>query len=234
MEKIMVVDLEYQLREALLEAYAPSSASLFADVDRENHLLETAAQLAPKIWPSHTPETIAQLRDLIVDWPELLTSEPNVQALPFDYDLLPLTPLHLLHANVVELLICFGREDALLLSKLTPLSPKARQLHAAMRRRYIEQGYSEQGEMKMLKVLTELNMVPDWRFADEARPVLESLISAELIEACGSRVYRLSLPERHHVIRRYRLETRWPSYARGEIFRIMQEATTLPVLEGAH
>ena len=67
-------------------------------------LLEIASTITPDIWPTCEPETVVKLSALAADMPELLTREPpNIGGPRFDFAILPLTPLLLLHANVIDL-----------------------------------------------------------------------------------------------------------------------------------
>lgn len=221
MDTLMMIDLEHKMREALINQL---STMCFEQVDAENNMLEIASSLAPQIWPIRGPETVAQMSALVADMPDLLTREPaNIQNLRFDAELVPLTPLLLLHGNVIDTLMNFGHKDIPQLIHFVPLPPDVRQLYAAMRRRYVERGYRDQGSMGVLQVLAELDIEPVWRRSHQAYPAIEALIHAGLIEECGSREYRLSLSERRELIGRYRLEVKWPPYARSEIAYVMAE-----------
>ena len=228
-QSMRAIDLEYQVRERLFECYAVPHLRFLQAIlpDGLPDLFQIAWDVVPKLWPERDPDVAARLSDLAADMPDLLTREPSEDAAPgFDYDLLPLTPLRLLHANVIELALEYARGELERLPQLEGLSGGARRLYGAMRKRYVENGYRERGAMSLLTILGELEHPPEWRYVDRAHPVLQELVAAALIETPweGAKAYRLTAPQCAELASRFILREKWLSCYSSEIARVQEEA----------
>ncbi|MBA2681125.1 MAG: hypothetical protein H0U76_22345 [Ktedonobacteraceae bacterium] len=208
------IDLALQVREAFYElSNRKREAMLSGKVDALGDLLDLAWNVTPKIFPLVELQTVNQLTALAEDLPELVTREPeDIQGLRFDYDILPLTPLRLLHANVVDLAVRFGKDELAHLPRIGRLSGDSRHVYNRMQKRYVVGGFVSQGGVSIEEILREVFGKPDRRLENKARQILHQLIEEGLAERgiSSDEVYHLSLLERSALIERYHLAVRWP------------------------
>lgn len=236
---LRAIDLKLKMRGAFYKRFSAAQlrAMLTKPTDILHRLFELAWEVTPKIFPEVEKEAISQLTDLAADLPELLMQEePEVlQPVRFDYDVLPLTPLRLLHANVIGLAIRYGKQEQDQLGQLIGLSEDARLLYNAMQREYVLSGHSWQGNFGLHEVQRTLGLPVEWSYEERTRTILGELIDAGLVERrqCQAEAYELTLLERYTLIEEFHLEDHWPTPHPhfDEVAQVRQAVAALPPCE---
>ncbi len=229
------IDLKLRMRAAFYRRFSPAQlqAMLVKQPDITHRLFELAWEVTPKIFPQVEQATISQLIDLATDLPQLLTQEEPeaLQAVRFDYDVLPLTPLRLLHANVIGLAMRYGKQEQDQLPQLQRLCEDSRLLYGTMQRKYVVEGHSTAGSLSLREVFQALGFPHDWTKEEPFRNLLGELIDAGLAERRQSRaeLYQLTVRERYALIEEFHLEQHWPAPGpfSDEVARVRQAMATL-------
>lgn len=209
------IDLKLKMREAFYRRFtAAQLRAMTKQTNSTSRLFELAWEVTPKIFPEVTKEAISQLTDLATDLPELLLQEEPEALRPvrFDYDILPLTPLRLLHANVIGLAMRYGAQERNQLPQLLGLTEDTRLLYSAMQKKYVRSGHSSQGFLELREVQRTLGLPVEWNYEERTRAIIDELISAGLVERRQSHAetYQLTLLERYALIEAFHLADHWP------------------------
>lgn len=214
---LRAIDLKLKMRKALYRRFSSAQlrAMLTEQTDITLRLFELAWEVTPKIFPQVEQVTASQLIDLATDLPELLMrEEPEVlQTVRFDYEILPLTPLRLLHANVIGQAMHYGKQERDQLPQLLELCEDARMIYSTMQKEYVVSGYSSQGNLGLRQVQQVLGLPQNWNKEEPIRRILAKLIDVGLVERRQSQAeaYQLTLLERHALIEEFHLENHWPA-----------------------
>jgi hypothetical protein len=216
-----VIDLAIQVREAFYQLpNRKLEAMLNDEIGCWDDLFELAWDVVPKIFPVRGSQTVNQLLDLAVDMPELMTQEPDeIQDLRFDYDLLLLTPLRVLHANVIDLAMRFAKDDVTNFPRIKRLSADSRHVYNMMQKRYVLEGFAASGCVLIEGVQQEVFGRLGWNFAEKARTLMREMIEQGFVEQrqCSAEAYQLTYTERSELIERYQLVNKWPRSSFDEI-----------------
>ncbi len=211
------IDLELLVRSAFYKRFSSrrlqklcAGGTLALD-----DIYELASRVIPPIFPETTTEGVRQLMELAADLPALMTRVPeSVQDIRFDYDILPLTPYRVLHANAIDLAMCYAKAELALIQRLgMVLGTPARDVYGIMRKTYVMRGYSWHRYESILHAQQSWGQAFPWD-QERVRQAFLELMQAGVIEHVESQeeTYLLRVTERVELIKRYGLRGKWPPF----------------------
>jgi hypothetical protein len=211
------IDLELLVRSAFYKRFSSRRLQKLCvgGTLAPDDFYELAWGVAPPIFPTITTEGTRQLMELAADMPNLMTREPeSVQDIRFDYDILPLTPYRVLHANVVELAMCYAKAELARLQRMgMVLGEPARDVYGIMRKVYVIEGYSWHRYGSILYAQQSWGQTLPWD-QERVRQAFLELMQAGVIKRVESQeeTYLLQVTERVELIKRYGLRGKWPPF----------------------
>ncbi len=211
------IDLELQVRRAFYKRFSSRRLQKLCagGTLAPDDISELAWAVAPPIFPVITTEGTRQIMELAADLPALMTREPeSVQDIRFDYDILPLTPYRVLHANVVELAMDYAKTELARLQRMRMvLGEPARDVYGIMRKVYVIEGYSWHRYESILYAQQSWGQALPWD-QERVRQAFLELMQAGVIGRVESQeeTYLLRATERVELIKRYGLRGKWPPF----------------------